>query len=87
MAIRGCLRARQQYEALRAGIAHEPLFEEVALVKALRAAAPFPQLDVDIGVSPRRWERDGWLRRTLHNRLLAMGHMLGIQPARLARRY
>ena len=82
----GLFVARHHYEAA-GGFAHEPLFEEVALVKTLRAAAPFPQLDVDIGVSPRRWERDGWLRRTLHNRLLAIGHMLGIQPTRLARRY
>ncbi|NND55107.1 MAG: DUF2064 domain-containing protein [Gammaproteobacteria bacterium] len=82
----GLFVVRHQYEAA-GGFAHEPLFEEVGLVNALRNAAPFPQLDVEIGVSPRRWERDGWLRRTLHNRLLAIGHRLGIQPSSLARRY
>jgi hypothetical protein len=44
-------------------------------------------MPADIGVSPRRWERDGWIRRTVGNRLLALGHALGIPPHRLARRY
>lgn len=82
----GLFVSRSAYAAV-GGFAHEPLFEEVALVKALRAAGDFVQLPLLIGVSPRRWERDGWLRRTLHNRMLAVGHRLGIHPARLARRY
>jgi len=76
----------QSYRAV-GGFAHEPLFEEVGLVTKLRAQGEFAPVEASIGVSPRRWERDGWVRRTLHNRLLAIGHKLGIQPARLARRY
>ena len=69
------------------GFADVPLFEEVQLVRAARKAGRFSQVNTPIGVSPRRWERDGWLRRTLHNRLLAVGFMLGVSPARLAQSY
>jgi len=69
------------------GFADTALFEEVPLVRATRAAGRFVQLDVPIGVSPRRWERDGWIRRTVENRLLAIGYMLGLSPDTLARYY
>ncbi len=69
------------------GFADEPLFEEVPLVHAARGMGQFAPVAATIGVSPRRWEHDGWLRRTLENRLLAIGYMLGIAPQRLARRY
>lgn len=69
------------------GFPREPLFEEVPLVRQLRRLGTFEPLPVSIGVSPRRWERDGWLRRTFMNRQLALAYMLGASPARLARRY
>lgn len=69
------------------GFADVPLFEEVAFVRAARKKGRFVALDTPLGVSPRRWERDGWLRRTLHNRLLAAAYSLGIPPSRLARQY
>jgi rSAM/selenodomain-associated transferase 2 len=69
------------------GFPDMPLFEEVPLVKAARRSGCFVQLDATIGVSPRRWERDGWCRRTIENRLLALGYAVGISPATLARRY
>jgi len=69
------------------GFARQPLFEEVQLVKQLRKSGSFIGVAATIGVSPRRWERDGWLRRTVENRLLALGHALGISPYRLARVY
>ena len=69
------------------GFPDTPLFEEVPLVKAARRNGRFVQLAVPIGVSPRRWERDGWLRRTLANRMLALGYTIGISPVKLARHY
>lgn len=69
------------------GFADLPLFEEVPLVRALRRRGNFSRVAADLGVSPRRWEQDGWLRRTLGNRLLALGYGLGVPPARLARTY
>lgn len=69
------------------GFAAQPLFEEVRLVKSLRRRGPFAALHQTIGVAPRRWERDGWARRTLHNRLLALAYGLGVPAERLARAY
>jgi len=69
------------------GFPDEPLFEEVPLIKALRRLGEFRPLPQSMGVSPRRWQHDGWLRRSLSNRALATAYMLGVPPARLARAY
>ena len=69
------------------GFAEWPLFEEVALVRRLRARGTFRVLPRPLGVATRRWERDGWLRRTLHNRWLALRFALGSRPEVLAARY
>lgn len=69
------------------GFAHEPLFEEVQLVRHLQHNGLFRALQVPVFVSPRRWERDGWLKRSIHNRWLALLHSLGVPPRALARRY
>ena len=79
--------ATQAAYAAAGGFADVPLFEEVQLVKQLRRAGRFVALDDSIGVSPRRWERDGWLRRTLENRALALAYLAGVSPQRLAQRY
>lgn len=80
----GLFAERERFDVC-GGFAPMPLFEEVPLVKALRRQGRFQALPLTIGVSARRWERDGWLRRALANRLLALGYMLGLSPARLAR--
>lgn len=82
----GLFASRVAYDTA-GGFADVPLFEEVPLVHALRQQGSFACMPAEIGVSPRRWERDGWIRRTLGNRLLAIGYALGIPPHRLARRY
>ena len=69
------------------GFTDQPLFEEVSLVKNLKARGKFRALDLAIGVSPRRWERDGWCRRTLQNRRLALAYMRGVPAERLASGY
>ena len=74
------------YDAV-GGFADTPLFEEVPLVRALRGRGTFTRVAAAIGVSPRRWERDGWLWRSFGNRLLALAYLLGVPPRRLARRY
>lgn len=75
---------RAAYEATP-GFAIQPLFAEVALVRALKRTGRFAALDLPIAVSPRRWERDGFFRRTLANRILALAFLCGASPARLAR--
>ena len=69
------------------GFAHQPLFEEVALVKNLRSRGHFRALALPIGVAARRWERDGWWYRSLTNRGLAIRYRLGVPAERLAEHY
>ena len=69
------------------GFAPLPLFEEARLVRRLRARGTFVVLPQALGVATRRWERDGWWRRTLHNRWLAIRFMLGARPEALAASY
>ena len=69
------------------GFAPQPLFEEARLVRCLRARGTFVLLPQALGVATRRWERDGWWRRTLHNRWLAFRFMLGARPEALAASY
>jgi rSAM/selenodomain-associated transferase 2 len=75
---------RAAYEATP-GFTVQPLFEEVAMVRALKRTRRFVGLALPITVSPRRWERDGYFRRTLVNRTLALAFLCGVSPARLAR--
>jgi rSAM/selenodomain-associated transferase 2 len=82
----GLFAGRASYDAV-GGFADTPLFEEVPLVRALRRRGEFTRVAAAIGVSPRRWERDGWLWRSASNRLLALAYMAGVPPRRLARRY
>ena len=69
------------------GFALQPLFEEVRLVKRLRSRGSFRALEQPVRVSTRRWERDGWCHRTLHNRWLALRFALGSPPQALAASY
>lgn len=64
-----------------------PLFEEVPLVKGLRKLGSFIALDAPLFVDPRRWQRDGWWRRTWENRKLALAFSRGHEPHELAKRY
>jgi len=82
----GLFATREAYEAC-GGFPHQPLFEEVRLVRRLRRRGTFRVLPERIGVSTRRWERDGWIARTLHNRWLALRYACGASPERLAGAY
>jgi len=64
-----------------------PLFEEVRLIRRLRKLGGVIRLSAALAIDPRRYRRDGWLRRSLTNRLLALGYGLGIDPFRLAAWY
>ena len=69
------------------GFPPRALFEEPPLVRGLRKLGRFTPVTTELGVSARRWKRDGWFRRSLANRLLAVAYMLGLSPEHLARRY
>ena len=64
-----------------------PLMEDVDLVRRLRRRGRMACLQVPILTSARRWERDGWTRRTVLNLLLLAGYAAGVPPVRLARAY
>jgi len=82
----GLFTGRGSYDAA-GGFRDTPIFEEVPLVRALRRRGPFTALPAAIGVSPRQWERDGWLLRSAGNRLRVLAYLAGVSPRRLAGRY
>ena len=69
------------------GFPPRALFEEPPLIKRLRKSGRFVPAPADLGVSARRWKRDGWFRRSLKNRLLALAYILRRSPEKLAQRY
>lgn len=79
------VRRKAYFEA--GGFTHQPLFEEVVLVRTLRRRGHFLALALPIGVAARRWERDGWWHRSLANRALAIRYLLGVPAERLAEHY
>jgi rSAM/selenodomain-associated transferase 2 len=64
-----------------------PLMEDVDFIKRLRRRGRLARLDVPAITSARRWETDGWLRRTVNNAVLILLYLAGWPPERLARRY
>jgi rSAM/selenodomain-associated transferase 2 len=65
-----------------------PLMEDVDFVRRLhRRGGRLEHADVPALTSARRWERDGWLRRTLENSLLLVLFLAGYPPERLRWRY
>lgn len=82
----GIFMARSSYHQA-GGHASWPLFEEVPLVRTARQLGKFLPLSEPIFVDSRRWQRDGWWRRTWHNRKLALSFMCGAVPQELASRY
>lgn len=82
----GLFATRRAYAAA-GGHAPSSLFEEVPLVRALRKRGAFVELSNGLHVDPRRWERDGWWRRSFRNRILALAFAAGASPNVLARGY
>ncbi len=77
---------RECYHAV-GGHAPWSLFEEVPLVQGARQIGRFIGLREPIYVNPRRWQQDGWWRRTWHNRTLALKFACGVAPQKLAASY
>ena len=64
-----------------------PLMEDVDLVRRLKMIGPMAHARSPVLTSARRWERDGWFRRSGQNLWLATQFLLGDSPARLAQAY
>lgn len=70
------------------GFAPLPLMEDVEFVRRLRARGHrLRPLALAATTSARRWERDGWIRRSGTNMLLMALYSLNVSPERLASWY
>ena len=77
---------RDVFEAI-GGYRDLPLMEDVDLVRRLNRIGVLARCKSPVVTSPRRWERDGWFRRTVQNARVAARFLLGASPARLAQQY
>ncbi len=64
-----------------------PLMEDVELVRRLHRCAGFEILRAPVYTSARRFESEGYLKRTCGNLYLQLLYALGVHPQKLARRY
>jgi rSAM/selenodomain-associated transferase 2 len=77
---------RDIFESL-GGYREMPLMEDVDFVHRLVRAGRVHEPALAMITSARRYERDGWFRRTLRNLTLVTLYFAGVSPARLARWY
>jgi len=63
------------------------VIEDVMFVGLLKRGGRFRALKVQVLTSARRWERDGWWRRSARNVGLLALYYVGVSPERLARLY
>jgi rSAM/selenodomain-associated transferase 2 len=69
------------------GYAELPLMEDVEFVRRLRHAGPVREAPLTLRTSARRWDHDGWLRRSAANAALITLYLAGVPAATLARHY
>jgi rSAM/selenodomain-associated transferase 2 len=62
-----------------------PIMEDVDLVRRARSRGRLFRSRLPAVTSARRWERDGWIRRTARHLALILLYFYGVPPARLVR--
>ena len=62
-----------------------PILEDVDFVRRVKREGKFTLLATPIGISPRRWDDEGVVKRTLLNWYLMARYFLGASPETLAR--
>lgn len=77
---------RRVFEML-GGYADLPLMEDIELVRRLKGVGRLVQSRSAVLASARKWERDGWFRRSGQNLYLAARFLSGEPPSRLAQTY
>jgi rSAM/selenodomain-associated transferase 2/rSAM/selenodomain-associated transferase 1 len=77
---------RDVFDAL-GGYREWPLMEDVDFVRRLRRAGRLYHSAQPVLTSARRWERDGWWRRSAKNVMLQSLFFAGVSPERLATWY
>lgn len=78
---------RRQVFQRMGGYAPIPLMEDVDFVRRLKREGRVRHLTIRLATSARRWERDGWWRRSALNLVFLTLYELGASPAWLAKRY
>ena len=78
---------RRDVFAALGGFREWPLMEDVDFVRRLARAGRVVGLPLPLVTSARRWQQDGWFRRSARNLTLVALYSLGVAPARLARWY
>ncbi|MDK9719509.1 MAG: hypothetical protein OEL57_16630, partial [Trichlorobacter sp.] len=70
------------------GVPTIPLMEDVELARKLcKAGYTFTLLPDRVSTSARRWQKDGIIRRTLHNWSLLLRYLRGSNPEKLEKLY
>ena len=64
-----------------------PVMEDADLVRRMRRHGRLRHSPIAVSVSARRWERDGWMRRTVSNGRILLLYLAGRSPDRLAASY
>jgi rSAM/selenodomain-associated transferase 2/rSAM/selenodomain-associated transferase 1 len=77
---------RDVFDAM-GGYREWPLMEDVDFVRRLRRAGTLYHSAQPVVTSARRWERDGWWRRSASNVMLQALFFAGVAPERLAKWY
>jgi len=77
---------RRDFEEV-GGFPEIPIMEDVEFLRRIKTRGRFQTLDLRIGISPRRWDREGVVKRTILNWTLMIRHKLGASPESLARSY
>jgi rSAM/selenodomain-associated transferase 2 len=67
------------------GYADLPIMEDVDLVRRARRCGRLFRSRLCATTSARRWERDGWIRRTVRHLALIALYFCGVRPERLVR--
>jgi rSAM/selenodomain-associated transferase 2 len=75
---------RDSFEEL-GGFADLPIMEDVHLVRRARARGRLFVSPLRAVTSARRWERDGWVRRTARHLALILLYVCGVAPDTLVR--
>jgi rSAM/selenodomain-associated transferase 2 len=65
------------------GYSDVPIMEDVDLVRRLRVTGRLYVAPEEAVTSARRWEKDGWLRRTARHLSLIVRYFAGVRPERL----
>ena len=77
---------REVFHAMQ-GYRDIPLMEDVDFARRLRRMGRILRSTMAAVTSARRWEQEGWLRRSASNVVLVLLFLAGVPPVRLARLY